>query len=152
MYFFALKSRFVFQLCRQALEQVINSLYHDSHLSSQASTHAILSLLLVREKSNGNGKKEAAKVAMINAFLLAWFTHLTTKILADLHFHLFGPEAVMELFEEKKTEKNGVEEITNGHDQKSVEKKQPKKGMHLDLKSVEKWVVRLSTLSNFDTF
>ena len=36
---------------------------------------------------------------MINAFLLAWLTHLTTKILADLHSNLFGPDAVMEIFE-----------------------------------------------------
>lgn len=39
------------------------------------------------------------KVAMINAFLLAWLTHLTTKILADLHSNLYGPDAVMEIFE-----------------------------------------------------
>ena len=36
---------------------------------------------------------------MINAFLLAWLTHLTTKILADLHSNLYGPDAVMEIFE-----------------------------------------------------
>ena len=40
---------------------------------------------------------------MIDAFLLAWFTHLTTKILADLQYHLFGPDAMMKLFEMTKS-------------------------------------------------
>ena len=38
---------------------------------------------------------------MIDAFLLAWFTHITTKILADLQYHLFGPDAMMKIFENK---------------------------------------------------
>merc|ERR1711874_276141 len=79
-------------LCRRGLEDVISSLYQENHgLSSQASTHLILSILLVREKCS----KNKVKVAMINAFLLAWLTHLTTKILADMHSNLFGPDAVM---------------------------------------------------------
>ena len=95
---------------------MINSLYQENQsLSSQASTHLILSLLLVKEKCSSNNKiasleaatpaarapqpKKEVKVAMINAFLLAWLTHLTTKILADLHSNLFGPDAVMEIFE-----------------------------------------------------
>ena len=131
-------------LCRRGLEQVINSLYQENQsLSSQASTHLILSLLLVKEKSSSNNKiasleaaapaarapqsKKEVKVAMINAFLLAWLTHLTTKILADLHSNLFGPDAVMEIFEatpspdelivDKKDElqKDPETDKTNGH-------------------------------------
>ena len=43
---------------------------------------------------------------MIDAFLLAWFTHITTKILADLQYHLFGPDAMMEIFENKAENNN----------------------------------------------
>lgn len=90
------------------MENVINALYKDSSsaLSSQVSLHGILILLLTKIKVEPNGKK----CGMINAFLLAWFTHLITKILSDLTFKLFGPDAVLELFEEpeKETEKNEV--------------------------------------------
>ena len=43
---------------------------------------------------------------MIDAFLLAWFTHITTKILADLQYHLFGPDAMMKIFENKAENNN----------------------------------------------
>ena len=61
---------------------------------------------------------------MINAFLLAWFTHLITKILSDLTFKLFGPDALLELFEPKTEEKievvneldqNGSKKAKKGH-------------------------------------
>ena len=81
-------------LCRQTLENVISS------QNFQASTHSILSLLILREKCS----EKRAKVAMINAFLLAWFTHLTTKILADLTLELFGLDSMLEIFEAKKIE------------------------------------------------
>merc|ERR1712083_739534 len=83
-------------LCRKGLEDVISSLYQENSLSSQASTHLTLSILLVKEKCC----KNKVKAAMINAFLLAWLTHLTTKILADMYSNLFGPDAVMDIFEQ----------------------------------------------------
>ena len=137
---------------------MINSLYQENQsLSSQASTHLILSLLLVKEKCSSNNKiasleaaapaarapqpKKEVKVAMINAFLLAWLTHLTTKILADLHSNLFGPDAVMEIFEatpspdelivDKKDELQKDSEAdkisTNGHTENN---KKAKRGMN----------------------
>ena len=51
---------------------------------------------------------------MIDAFLLAWFTHITTKILADLQYHLFGPDAMMKIFENK--ENNTTNNISNDKD------------------------------------
>ena len=86
-------------LSRQTLENVINALYNknSSEQSSQVSTHGILILLLSKVQVENNVKK----CGMINAFLLAWFTHLITKILSDITFKLFGPEAVLELFESK---------------------------------------------------
>ena len=77
---------------------------------------------------------------MINAFLLAWLTHLTTKILADLHSSLFGPETVMEIFETTPSPvdlKNGKDEeppedtfilsTTNGHNENNKKAKKGKK-------------------------
>ena len=102
------------------MENVINALYKDSSsaLSSQVSLHGILILLLTKVESNGK------KCGMINAFLLAWFTHLITKILSDLTFKLFGPDALLELFEPKTEEKievvneldqNGSKKAKKGH-------------------------------------
>ena len=103
-------------MSRQTLENVINVLYKDSDLSSQVSLHGILILLLAKIKVQNNTKK----CAMVNAFLLAWFIHLITKILADLTFKLFGPDAMLELFEPPKVEEKGPNEEQNGQ-------KKPKK-------------------------
>ena len=54
----------IFQLCRRGLEQVINSLYQENQsLSSQASTHLILNLLLVKEKCSNNNKIASLEAA-----------------------------------------------------------------------------------------
>ena len=58
---------------------------------------------------------------MIDAFLLAWFTHLTTKILADLQYHLFGPDAMIEMFENKPVDDNKNENEMNGKDDNNSE-------------------------------
>jgi hypothetical protein len=94
------------------LDSVQNCLYSQNlensstiSISSQASTHGILNLLLVKEQLQNQNSK-SSKIAMINAFLLAWFTHLTTKILMDLQLNLFGPDAMMQIFREN----DGVQE------------------------------------------
>jgi hypothetical protein len=61
---------------------------------------------------------------MVQAFLLAFFSHLITKLLGDLHLALFGPELLMSLFELPKYEgeqeiaaevlESAKEEIDNG--------------------------------------
>ena len=58
---------------------------------------------------------------MIDAFLLAWFTHITTKILADLQYHLFGPDAMIEIFENKPVDDNKNENEMNGKDENNSE-------------------------------
>lgn len=100
-------------LCRQALEQVIQDLYNSEGTKSKNSLYAILSLILIKSRIEGG---KSSKLAMINAFLLAWFSHLTTKILADLHLDLFGPDSLMAIFGEEKNEaEEGAEKKENGH-------------------------------------
>ncbi len=41
---------------------------------------------------------------MLRAYLLALFSHMVTKLLGDLHLKLFGPEALLALFEHKKND------------------------------------------------
>lgn len=45
-------------------------------------------------------------VSMMRAYLLALFSHFVTKLLADLHLSLFGPESLVELFEGKEQEES----------------------------------------------
>ena len=54
---------------------------------------------------------------MVRAYLLALFTHFVSKLLADLQFTFFGPEAVMEIFqpkEEKDEEEVNHSVVANG--------------------------------------
>ena len=54
---------------------------------------------------------------MVRAYLLALFTHLVSKLLADLQFTFFGPEAMMEIFqpkEEKEEEEVNYSVVANG--------------------------------------
>ena len=71
---------------------------------------------------------------MINAFLLAWLSHLTTKILADLKFHLFGPDAVMEIFNPPKPEKEVTSE-NNRNGNRTHDNEKNAKVMFLFLKT-----------------
>lgn len=110
-----------------------------SSIISQVSTYGILSLFLAKERV-ADGK--SAKKSMIDAFLLAWFTHLTTKILADLYFNLFGPDAMSEIFQPKEvTKKNDeiIEVVENGKNVK------PKKG---DLRRRRKKLIHDSDSEN----
>ena len=61
---------------------------------------------------------------MLSAYLLALFSHFVTKILADFHVGLYGPESLEDLFktehtedEEKKEEESGLK-ITEEEDEK----------------------------------
>ena len=71
---------------------------------------------------------------MIDAFLLAWFTHITTKILADLQYHLFGPDAMMKIFENKAENNNSnskdgsiqIEEVNGKATPEKLEKSKKK--------------------------
>ncbi len=54
---------------------------------------------------------------MVRAYLLALFTHFVSKVLADLQFTFFGPEAMMEIFqakEEVKEEEANHSVVTSG--------------------------------------
>ncbi len=53
---------------------------------------------------------------MVRAYLLALFTHFVSKLLADLQFTFFGPEAMMEIFQPKKEEDDEVNHsaVVNG--------------------------------------
>lgn len=100
-------------LCRQALEQVIQDLYSSEKKSSNA-LYSVCSLILIKSRIKEiHGSKNGAKSAMINAFLLAWFSHLTSKILADLHLDLFGPDSLMDIFATE--EPSAKNEDQNGH-------------------------------------
>ncbi len=50
---------------------------------------------------------------MLKAYVLAFFSHLVTKVLADLHIGLHGPESLLMLFEtpEEKTKREEEERI-----------------------------------------
>ena len=90
---------------------------------------------------------------MINAFLLAWLTHLTTKILADVHFKLFGSESVMELFEDKEVKETAKVENgrskENGHS-KENDNKNRRRGKILKTSSnVEVFKLNLLTTDRF---
>ena len=59
---------------------------------------------------------------MVQAYLFALFAHFVSKLLADLQFTFFGPEAMAEIFQPKEIEEKKVEEeienpstLTNGN-------------------------------------
>ena len=58
---------------------------------------------------------------MVQAYLFALFTHFVSKLLADLQFSFFGPEAMVEIFEQKELKEKTENNIENGSDSK-VEK------------------------------
>ena len=71
---------------------------------------------------------------MARAYMLALFSHFVTKLLADLHVGLYGPEALVKLFEAKpephenqdnRTEEN--EEEVETRDDEKVEEEKPKR-------------------------
>ena len=100
---------------------------------------------------------------MIDAFLLAWFTHITTKILADLQYHLFGPDAMMKIFENKAENNNSnskdgsiqIEEVNGKATPEKLEKSKKKdhrrrRTRHLFISDSEGMIVHyiFDTISN----
>ena len=51
---------------------------------------------------------------MVQAYLFALFTHFVSKLLADLQFTFFGPEAMVEIFKQKEVEEKTENNIENG--------------------------------------
>ena len=126
------------QVCKTTLDQVVHCIYTASNMNGQNSLYGILTLLLVKDvlSSSASDSKKSTKSSMIDAFLLAWFTHLTTKILADLQYHLFGPDAMMEIFEAKTNKLENGNEMKNGNTEDASEannhkEDKPKKKDHL---------------------
>ena len=126
------------QVCKTTLDQVVHCIYTASNMNGQNSLYGILTLLLVKDvlSSSASDSKKSTKSSMIDAFLLAWFTHLTTKILADLQYHLFGPDAMMEIFEAKINKLENGNEMKNGNTEDASEannhkEDKPKKKDHL---------------------
>jgi len=65
-------------------------------------------------------------MALLRAFLLALFSHFVTKMLADFHLDLYGPESLIDLFEHK--DEKMEEEIKNGQSEEDkIEVKDKKK-------------------------
>ena len=72
---------------------------------------------------------------MARAYLLALFSHFVTKLLADLHVGLHGPEALVSLFEPKPEpeaqenghEENGEESNKSNEEQSETNNKKKKK-------------------------
>ena len=59
--------------------------------SSAVSVHKFYQFLRISE----------AKLSMLRAYLLALFSHFITKFLGDVHVGLYGPESLVELFNEE---------------------------------------------------
>ena len=122
------------QFCQQALQSVQHCLYLPTEgsgsgvlLPGDVALKAVLVLLLVMERVRKKGKADKegcrvwsgwslrekslfaeARLSMLRAYVLALFSHFITKFLGDLHVGLFGPESLLELFEEKPEEAEEV--------------------------------------------
>ncbi|TRY67907.1 hypothetical protein TCAL_05253 [Tigriopus californicus] len=132
-------------ICQRALEAFQRCLYipmqdvdYASHdlLSEEVVDEMILSLLVPLT----NPKLSASKKAMLNAYLLALFTHVVSKMLGDVTLKFFGPEALLKVFEPDEPQpKDTPDDPTNGiakaeaeSEEKSKSKRTPKPQSILD--------------------
>ncbi len=116
------------ELCQKSLCGLHGCLYNPNMSSRrlQMTTYQVLVLILVLSKA-GNSE---IKQKVTRAYLVALFTNITTKILADLTLELYGPEALIKAFEDnpEPEEENDLDAERDKKSEGTPTKQSKKKG------------------------